>query len=66
MKFIKSPFKIALLLMLSPFFMAGFCSKDDALAAVIESNEQYFTINILPITLDNLDYPLIMNLFNQQ
>ena len=46
MKFIKSPFKIALLLMLSPFFMAGFCSKDDALAAVIESNEQYFTYNI--------------------
>ena len=32
--------------MLSPFFMAGFCSKDDALAAVIESNEQYFTYNI--------------------
>ena len=46
MKFIKSPFKIALLLMLYPFFMAGFCSKDDALAAVIESNEQYFTYNI--------------------
>lgn len=46
MKFIKSPFKIALLLMLSPFFMAGFCSKDDALAALIESNEQYFTYNI--------------------
>jgi hypothetical protein len=46
MKLIKSPLKLALLLLLSPFFMAGFCSKDDALATVIENNEQYFTYNI--------------------
>ena len=46
MKMIKSPFKIALLLLLSPFFMAGYCSKDDVPAAVIENNEQYFTYSI--------------------
>jgi len=46
MKTITSPLKLALFLIISPFFMAGFCSKDDLPAAVIENNEQYFTYNI--------------------
>ena len=46
MKTITSPLKLALFLLISPFFMAGFCSKDDLPAAVIENNEQYFTYSI--------------------
>lgn len=46
MKTITSPLKLALFLLISPFFMAGFCSKEDKLTPVIENNEQYFTYSI--------------------
>lgn len=38
--------KLVLLLLISPFFMAGFCSKEDKLTPVMENNEQYFTYSI--------------------
>jgi hypothetical protein len=46
MKTITSPLKLALFLLISPFFMAGFCAKEDKLTPVIENNEQYFTYSI--------------------
>jgi hypothetical protein len=46
MKTILSPLKFSLFLLISPFFMAGFCSKDDKLTTAIENNEQYFTYSI--------------------